>query len=72
MRLIEKIYIDDMIAFGYEPANVGHPPSADASAIAVRAMAELVERHERIGDLHRMLTLDCNLGAPGGSPDVEQ
>ena len=44
-----------MIAFGYEPANVGHPPSADASAVAVRALAELVERHERIGDLHRML-----------------
>lgn len=55
LQLIEKIYTDDMIAFGYEPANVGHPPSADASAVAVQALAELVERHERIGDLHRML-----------------
>ena len=61
LRLIENIYTDDMIAFGYEPANVGHPPSADASAVAVQALAELVERHERISDLHRMLAP----GAPG-------
>ncbi len=55
LRVIEKIYAEDMIAFGYEPANVGHPPSADASAVAVQALAELVERHERISDLHRMV-----------------
>jgi hypothetical protein len=60
-----------MIAFGDEPANVGHPPSADATAVAVGAMAELVERHERIGDLHRMLAPDYYPGAPGGSPEVE-
>ncbi|MFY2860303.1 sulfotransferase family 2 domain-containing protein [Mycobacterium sp. THU-M104] len=71
LRLIEKIYSDDMTAFEYEPANVGRPPSADASAIAVRAMAELVERHERIDDLHRMLAQDYYPGAPGGSPEVE-
>ena len=47
-----------MIAFGYEPANVGHPPSADASAVAGLALAELVER---ISDVHRML-------APGYEP----
>jgi hypothetical protein len=72
LRLIEKIYTDDMIAFGYEPANVGHPPSADASAVAVQALAEQVERHERISDLHRMLAPDYYPGAPGGSPEVEQ
>ncbi len=72
LRLIEKIYTDDMTAFGYEPANVGYPPSADAGAVAVQALAELVERHERIGDLHRMLAPDYNPGAPGGSPEVEQ
>ena len=71
LRLIEKIYADDMIAFGYEPANVGHPPSADASAVAVQALAELVERHERIGDLHQMLAPDYYPGAPGGSPELE-
>jgi Sulfotransferase family len=72
LRQIEKIYTDDMIAFGYEPANVGHPPSADASAVAVQALAELVERHERIGDLHQMLAPEYYPGAPGGSPEVEQ
>ena len=72
LRLIEKIFADDMIAFGYEPANVGHPPSADASAVAVQALAELVERHERISDLHRMLAPDYYPGAPGGSPELEQ
>ena len=71
LRLIEKIYTDDMIAFGYEPANVGHPPSADASAVAVQALAELVERHERISDLHQMLAPDYYPGAPGGSPELE-
>ncbi len=72
LRLIEKIYTDDMTAFGYEPANVGYPPSADAGAVAVQALAELVERHERIGDLHRILAPDYYPGAPGGSPEVEQ
>ena len=72
LRLIEEIYADDMIAFGYEPANVGHPPSADASAVAVRAMAEMIERHERIGDLHQMVVPGDHPEAPGGSPDVEQ
>ena len=52
LRLIEIIYADDMSAFGYEPADVGNPPSADASAVAVKALAELADRHERIGDLY--------------------
>lgn len=72
LRLIEEIYTDDMTAFGYEPSDVGHPPSADASAVAVQALAELVERHERISDLHRMLAPDYYPGAPGGSPELEQ
>jgi hypothetical protein len=72
LRLIEEIYTDDMNAFGYEPADVGLPSSADASGVAVQALAELVERHERIGDLQRMLAPDYYPGAPGGSPDLEQ
>ena len=72
LRVIEKIYAEDMIAFGYEPANLGHPPSADASAVAVQALAELVERHERISDLHRMIAPDYHPGAPGGSPELKQ
>jgi Sulfotransferase family len=55
LRLIEKIYSDDMTAFGYEPAKVGNQPSPDASAVAVKALAELVDRHERISDLLRMI-----------------
>ncbi len=45
-----------MIEFGYEHAEMGDRPSADASAVAVKVLAELVDRHERIGDLQRMLT----------------
>jgi len=56
LQLIEKIYADDVIAFGYEHADVGDRPSADAIAVAVTAPAELVDRHERVGDLQRMLT----------------
>ncbi len=72
LRVIEKIYAEDMIAFGYEPANVGHLPAADASAIAVQALAELVERHERISDLHRMLAPNYYPGAPSGSLELGQ
>jgi hypothetical protein len=67
LRLIEKIYADDMTAFGYEPADVGHPPSADASAVAVQALAELVDRHERISDLHRMFAPEYYPGSPDWS-----
>jgi hypothetical protein len=55
LRLIEKTYADDMSAFGYEPADIGRPPATDASAVMVQALAELVDRHERISDLHRLL-----------------
>jgi hypothetical protein len=72
LRQIEDIYSDDMTAFGYEPADVGHPPSADASAVAVHASAELVERHERISDLHRMLAPGYYPGAPAGVAELEQ
>jgi len=68
LRLIEEIYADDMIAFGYGPANVGHRPSADASAVAVQALVELVDRHERISDLLRMIApaRDADLLLPRG------
>jgi hypothetical protein len=64
LRLIEKIYADDMMAFGYGPAAVGDRPSADASAIAVQALVELADRHERISDLHQMLAPDYYAGSP--------
>jgi hypothetical protein len=64
LRLIETTYADDMIAFGYEPANVGDPPSADTTAVAVKAVTELVDRHTRIGDLERMLTPANYPGSP--------
>jgi hypothetical protein len=50
---------------------VGRPPSADASAVAVGARAEPVERHERIGDFHRIRAPVYYPGAPGGSPEAE-
>jgi hypothetical protein len=55
LRQIEEIYAEDMTAFGYRPATVGDQPSAYATAVAVHAIAELVARHERIGDIHRLL-----------------
>lgn len=55
LRRIEEVYADDLESFGYQPAAIGHRPAASASAVAVRALAELAERHERIGDLFRLL-----------------
>jgi len=55
LRLIEDIYAEDMTTFGYGPARAGRRPSGEANSLAVQALAELVDRHERIGDLHRML-----------------
>lgn len=55
LRRIETLYAEDMSAFGYGPAPVGRRPGAAATAVAVQASAELADRHERIGDLHRLL-----------------
>ena len=64
LQLIEKIYAEDMTAFGYETATLVESPSADASAIAVQALIELADRHERINDLHQMLAADYYAGSP--------
>lgn len=55
LRRIEELYAADLDAFGYPPASLGRRPAAAATAVAVRGLAELTERHERIGDLYRLL-----------------
>ena len=53
---VEELYREDLEAFGYEPSRLeGRGAGARAAAdVAVHAMAALVERHDRIGDLQRV------------------
>lgn len=55
LRRIEERYAADMAAFGYRPAAVGRRVPGGTTALALSALRELAERHERIGDLHRLM-----------------
>ncbi|TWP38224.1 sulfotransferase family 2 domain-containing protein [Leekyejoonella antrihumi] len=55
LRRVEALYALDMDRFGYQPADPGCLPTEQITAVAMTALSELADRHERIGDLYRLL-----------------
>lgn len=55
LRRIERLYCADMATFGYASVRPGPAPAREVAAAKLQALAAVAARHERIGDLHRLV-----------------